>query len=72
MDDPPLLRDLPPSITCPICGRTSYNQDDIKERYCGKCHQFLDLLQFSLELKQAQLKEQIEATREMLKRLARP
>jgi ribosomal protein L37E len=26
------------SITCPVCGRTSYNPNDIKEGYCGHCH----------------------------------
>lgn len=31
-------RDKHPSITCPRCGRTSYNTNDIKERYCGYCH----------------------------------
>ena len=25
---------------CPICGIKSYNPNDIKERYCGKCHKF--------------------------------
>jgi hypothetical protein len=25
------------SITCPACGRTSYNPDDIREGYCGNC-----------------------------------
>lgn len=28
----------PPSITCPRCGMTSYNPDDIREGYCGACH----------------------------------
>jgi ribosomal protein L37E len=27
-----------PSITCPRCGRTSYNPNDIREGYCGFCH----------------------------------
>ncbi|HEX9996690.1 MAG TPA: hypothetical protein VGB45_06075 [Abditibacterium sp.] len=29
-------------ITCLICNRTSYHPDDIKNRYCGNCHRFLD------------------------------
>lgn len=29
-----------PSITCPKCGRTSYNAGDVEHRYCGACHQF--------------------------------
>jgi len=27
-----------PAITCPRCGATSYNPNDIRERYCGRCH----------------------------------
>jgi hypothetical protein len=27
-----------PSITCPRCSRTSYNENDIREGYCGACH----------------------------------
>jgi hypothetical protein len=27
-----------PSITCPRCGLTSYNHNDIAQRYCAKCH----------------------------------
>ena len=26
-----------PSITCPVCGMTSYHPRDIKEGFCGKC-----------------------------------
>lgn len=26
------------SITCPKCGMTTYDPDDIEEGYCGKCH----------------------------------
>ncbi len=28
------------SITCPKCGKISYNENDIKNRYCGQCHKF--------------------------------
>lgn len=28
---------MPESITCPRCGRTSYNIKDIQEGYCGHC-----------------------------------
>lgn len=31
-----------PSITCPVCHRTSYNLNDIREKYCGFCHKFND------------------------------
>lgn len=29
-----------PSITCPECGMTSYNPNDIREGYCGNCHAY--------------------------------
>lgn len=28
----------PPRITCPSCGLTSYNPNDIRQGYCGLCH----------------------------------
>jgi hypothetical protein len=28
------------SITCLICGMTSYNSEDVRKRYCGKCNRF--------------------------------
>jgi len=31
----------PDSITHLKCGKTSYNANDIKNRYCGHCHEFL-------------------------------
>lgn len=27
-----------PSITCPICGKTSFHPRDISDHYCGYCH----------------------------------
>lgn len=30
-----------PSITCPKCGRTSYNPNDIEQGYCGYCHDWV-------------------------------
>lgn len=27
-------------ITCPNCGRTSYNPNDVRERFCGACHRY--------------------------------
>ena len=29
-----------PSITCPVCGKTSYHPMDIAEGYCGYCHRW--------------------------------
>jgi hypothetical protein len=29
---------LAQSITCPRCGMTSHNPNDVREGYCGNCH----------------------------------
>jgi ribosomal protein L37E len=29
-----------PSIVCRFCGAESYNPNDIKYRYCGRCHRW--------------------------------
>lgn len=29
-----------PSITCPVCGMTSYHPEDIRQGYCGRCHDY--------------------------------
>jgi hypothetical protein len=34
------------SFTCPRCGRTSHHPDDVRERYCGACHEFTDDVAF--------------------------
>ena len=30
------------AIKCLTCGMTSYNMNDVRKRYCGKCHVFHD------------------------------
>lgn len=30
------------AITCGRCSRTSHNEHDVKERYCGNCHESLE------------------------------
>jgi Zn-finger nucleic acid-binding protein len=30
------------AFTCPICGAVSHNRRDVEERYCGRCHLFVD------------------------------
>ena len=32
-----------PHFTCPQCGIKSWNLNDIRERYCGRCHVFFAL-----------------------------
>jgi hypothetical protein len=39
------------AILCKICGFKSYNPEDIKYEYCGKCHQYHDLLEKSKKRK---------------------
>ena len=34
------------AIRCLICGMVSYNNNDVREKYCGNCHQFHDDLVF--------------------------
>lgn len=34
------------SITCPKCGMTSHNPNDVRERYCGNCQVFIDDAEF--------------------------
>lgn len=29
-----------PSITCPVCGKTSYHANDIEYGYCASCHAY--------------------------------
>ncbi len=31
------------SYTCPRCGRTSHDPNDVRERYCGNCHDWTQL-----------------------------
>jgi ribosomal protein S27AE len=31
----------PSKFVCPRCGAVSYNPNDIRELYCGRCHVFL-------------------------------
>lgn len=47
----------PESITCPQCGRTSYNPNDVRERYCGACYQWHNQMPNQLE----QFAEQVAA-----------
>lgn len=32
--------DPAPSITCPRCGRTSWNPNDVREKWCGNCSDY--------------------------------
>tara|TARA_Y100000310_G_C20452204_1_gene701307 strand:- start:187 stop:549 length:363 start_codon:yes stop_codon:yes gene_type:complete len=49
-----------PSITCPVCGMTSYNENDIEQGYCGNCHQwhkFMDIAEIPRDWKPGPPKE---------------
>lgn len=28
------------AIKCLVCGMTSYNSNDVEQRYCGRCHRY--------------------------------
>lgn len=32
----------PPHFTCPICSAVSHSTGDVLNRYCGRCHLFVD------------------------------
>jgi ribosomal protein S27AE len=36
----PRIRLLATSFTCPKCGATSHNPNDLREGYCGRCHEW--------------------------------
>jgi hypothetical protein len=40
MPPPDSIRPSEPVFECPNCGARSYNPNDIRERYCGRCHEF--------------------------------
>ena len=35
-----LLYGQKPHITCPQCHLTSYHREDVRQRFCGNCHEF--------------------------------
>jgi hypothetical protein len=41
-----------PSFTCPRCQRTSTHPVDVRERYCGACHDWTGLKPGELVLSQ--------------------
>lgn len=36
--------DCEEAIQCLVCESISYNKNDIREKYCGRCHQYHDIL----------------------------
>jgi hypothetical protein len=34
------ISDSGKSITCCVCGMTSFNLNDVEQKFCGKCHFF--------------------------------
>lgn len=39
---------------CRDCGFVSYNLNDVKQRYCGRCHKFMDELRSAADIKDAE------------------
>lgn len=31
-----------PHFRCPKCGKVSFNLNDVRQRYCGRCHLFVE------------------------------
>ena len=42
MDDEDIEQFFDHPFTCPKCGRTSFNPNDARNRYCGACHKFFE------------------------------
>ncbi len=38
------------SVTCPECKKTSFHPEDVKQKYCGNCHEFHDFLKMKKTL----------------------
>ncbi len=43
------MTESPQSITCRFCGLTSYNPQDVLNKYCGNCHTFQDGINFLIK-----------------------
>jgi hypothetical protein len=41
-DVKPSAKPMRPVFVCPRCGFNSYNSNDFRERYCVRCHVFVD------------------------------
>jgi len=41
MIEPPPPPSPPSSFVCPRCGTRSFNPKDVKEGYCGRCHDYM-------------------------------
>jgi hypothetical protein len=37
-------------IACRLCGMSSFHPDDIKQQYCGGCHQFHEIMEAAIAL----------------------
>lgn len=48
----PKLPELEPeSFVCKRCGAKSFNPNDIRERYCGRCHEFAEIAELKEKLR---------------------
>lgn len=59
-----------PYFECPRCGARSYNLNDVRERYCGRCHQFANeagVLMLKCPLCDWSTRQQVEAPTDALK-----
>ena len=45
------------AIKCLVCNMTSYNENDVREKYCGNCHQFHNILEYLQTEKMVDMKK---------------
>ncbi len=43
------------SITCTVCGLTSFNPNDVAHKYCANCHQFHEIMKLERQVAAAKL-----------------
>jgi len=42
------MKGIHKGIQCKQCGRVSWNKNDVKHRFCGNCHVFLEEAQYEI------------------------
>lgn len=66
------MTDEHPSFTCPDCGAVSYNANDIREQYCGRCHTFPETRAIGDRAIVARMADEMERKAEVLQLMLTP